>query len=88
MARVSFANKKVQDAKEYANQALTLKPDYVDALVMLSQIAKNENNNADALLYAEKALLSAPSDQGLIQYVDSLKNLNSRVPPPDAEKQQ
>lgn len=87
MARVSFANKKIQEAKDFANQALSLKSDYINALVTLSQIAKSENNQMDALLYGERALLLAPSDQGLIQYVNSLRNANSPVPLEGAENQ-
>src|SRR6185369_11592388 len=34
-----FSEGKIDDAKSYANMALTLKPDYVDALVILSRIA-------------------------------------------------
>ncbi|MES2023259.1 MAG: hypothetical protein V4439_01100 [Patescibacteria group bacterium] len=83
LARVSFANKKVQDAKDYANQALTLKPDYLDALIVLSQLARGEGNMNDALSYAESALSVAPQSQQLIEYVNSLKNLVSisAVPP-------
>ena len=72
IAGVSFIDGKVQDAKDYANQALSLKPDYSDALVTLSQIAKSEGNNSLALSYAQSALSLSPSDQNLIQYVNSL----------------
>jgi cytochrome c-type biogenesis protein CcmH/NrfG len=72
IASTSFANGKVQDAKDYANQALTLKPDDIDALVTLSQIAKSEGNNSAALSYAEAALSLDPTNQNLIQYVNSL----------------
>ncbi len=46
IAGVSFINGDVPGAKNYANQALALKPDYVDALVTLSQIAKSQGNNS------------------------------------------
>jgi hypothetical protein len=74
MASASFADKKVKEAKDYANQALTLKPDYIDALITRSQIAKSEGDNAGALSYAQTALSLAPTDQSLIKYVNSLNN--------------
>jgi tetratricopeptide (TPR) repeat protein len=80
LAGTSFANSKTKEAKDYANEALSLKPDYVDALVFLSQVAKNEGNNSTAITYAEKALALSPQDKNLIQYVNSLKNANPLAP--------
>lgn len=74
MANASFADGKTKEAKEYANAALSLKPDYINALVVLSQIAKKEGDNAKALSYARTALSLSPADKNLIQYVDSLKS--------------
>lgn len=74
MASVSFLDGKVQEAKDYANLALSLKPDYIDALLTLSQIAKSEGDNTGAISYAERALAIAPTDENLIKYVNSLKN--------------
>lgn len=74
MASASFADGKVKEAKDYANSALLLKPDYFDALIFLSQIAKSEGNNSAALSYAQTALSFFPEDKNLIQYVDSLSN--------------
>ncbi|MBI2627404.1 hypothetical protein HYW72_00550 [Candidatus Nomurabacteria bacterium] len=76
MASASFADGKVKEAKDYAKQALSLKPDYIDALITLSQIAKSENNNAEALSYAQTALSVSPTNADLIKYVDSIKNSN------------
>lgn len=81
IAGASFANGKVQDAKDYANAALSLKQDYIDALVTLSQIAKSEGNNSGALSYAQAALSLSPTDKNLIQYVDSL-NGSASAPTP------
>jgi tetratricopeptide (TPR) repeat protein len=72
MASVSFADKKTKEAKNYAKEALDLKGDYIDALITLSQIAKSEGNNSEALSYAQDALSLSPKDKNLIQYVNSL----------------
>src|SRR3989344_2444907 len=73
MAKASFTAEKNKEAKDYANTALSLKPDYIDALVVLSQIAKSEGDNAGALSYAQTALSFSPENQSLITYIDSLK---------------
>ena len=73
MAKASFTAEKNKEAKDYANTALSLKPDYIDALVVLSQIAKSEGDNAGALSYAQTALSFFPENQSLITYIDSLK---------------
>jgi len=77
IASSSFSSGKMADAKEYANLALSLKPNYIDALVVLSQIAKKEGNNGEALSYARRALSLAPADENLLKYVDSLKGGDS-----------
>ena len=79
MAGASFVDGKVKEAKDYANAAFSLKQDYVDALVSLSQIAKSENNNSVALSYAQAALSLTPDDKNLIQYVNSI---NPATPTP------
>lgn len=80
MAGVSFDDKKVKEAKDYANEALSLKPDYVDALVTLSQIAKSEGDNNAALNYAQSALSFLPDNKNLIDYVNFLKNSSAPAP--------
>ncbi len=74
IASALFADGKIKDAKDYANQSLSLKPDYINAFLILSQIAKREGDNALALTYAQKTLSISPANQDLIKYVDSLKN--------------
>jgi len=87
MAGASFVDGKVQAAKDYANQALSLKQDYIDALITLSQIAKSEGNLSGALSYAQAALSLAPTDKNLIQYVDSLNTSTpAPVPTPTSNK--
>jgi cytochrome c-type biogenesis protein CcmH/NrfG len=77
MANASFLDGKLKIAKDYANAALELKGDYIDALIMLSQIAKSEGDSAGALSYAQKALSFSPTNKDLIQYVNSLNNPSS-----------
>jgi hypothetical protein len=74
-----FGNK--QEAKDYANSALALKVDYIDAYILLSQIAKNENDNTLATSYAQTALSLSPLNKDLIKFVDSIKNENITVTP-------
>ena len=69
-----FLNGQVADAETYAKQALTLKPDYSDALIFLSQVSKSQGDNADALTYAEQALSLDPTNKNLSDYVNSLSN--------------
>lgn len=77
LSNIYFANGDMKEAKNYANSALTLKPDFIDALINLSQIAKNEGNSTEAISFAEQALAFDPTNQYLIKYVDSLKGSNS-----------
>jgi len=80
-SRVFFADKKIDEARNYAKEALTLKPDYIEALITLSQIEKSDGNNTVAISYAESALSLAPDNKDLIQYVKSLKNGGSATAP-------
>ncbi len=74
LARVSFSNGKTDDAKKYTEQAVALKSDYVDGLIFMSQVYKNEGNNSLASFYAKQALSLDPNNQNLIQYVSSIKD--------------
>ncbi len=85
MARVSFTQSKLEEAKNYGNEALALKQDYIDALIVLSQIARSEGNHTSALSYGQAALSIAPSNQDLINYVNTLKNGSSTTVPDDSK---
>lgn len=74
IASALFADGKIKEAKEYANTALSLKQDYIDALILLSQIAKKEGNNSEAISYAKNALSFYPNDKNLIEYLNSLNS--------------
>lgn len=77
IANTYFQNGKNKDAKDYANTALSLKGDYVDALILLSRIARSEGSNTSALSYAQTALSFLPDNKDLLQYIDSLRSSNS-----------
>jgi hypothetical protein len=81
MAGASFVDGKVEEAKDYANTALSLKQDYIDALVVLSQIAKSEKKDSVALSYAQAALALSPEDKSLKDYVKSLNENTSTSTP-------
>lgn len=87
MAIVSVANQKTKEAEDYANAALTLKPDYIDAYVILSQIAKSRGDNVLALNYAQKALSISPTNTDLKKYADSFKSsTTASTPTPTTKK--
>ncbi|MDO8659812.1 MAG: hypothetical protein Q7K54_04415 [Candidatus Parcubacteria bacterium] len=73
LANISLNDGKAKDAENYVKDSLTLKSNYLDAWIVLSQIVKSEGNNADALYYAQVALSLSPEDKNLKQYVESLK---------------
>jgi hypothetical protein len=77
IARVYLANGDTKDARSTIKETLSLKPDYVEALVIASQIEKKDDNNTEAISYAETALSLLPDNKDLIQYVDNLKNGSS-----------
>ena len=82
MSTAAFSSGKISDAKDYAKQALSLKPDYIDALITLSQIAKSQGNTSEALSYAQQALALDPQNKDLIDYEKSLKSGGSIEPAP------
>ncbi len=77
IARVFFADGKIKEARNFIKEALSLKPNYLEALITISQMEKNSGNNSIAISYAETALSLAPDNKDLIQYVNSLKKGNS-----------
>lgn len=77
LMNISIALEQKGAAKDYANSAISLKPDYIEGLVALSQISKSEGKNAEAISYAQKALSLAPGNKELIDYIESLRNGNA-----------
>ena len=77
LARVSFAKGKITDARNFAGEAISLKPDYIDALILLSQIESNSGNKQLAITYATRALSFDRSNTNIANYLSSLKTGNS-----------
>lgn len=81
LANISLIDGKTKEAEGFIKDTLSLKSNYIDAWIVLSQIVKSEGNHADALYYAQVALSLAPKDTSLIQYVDFLKKSTSTPAP-------
>lgn len=77
LARVSFAEDNIKDARALSTEALSLKPDYIDALVALSQIEKKAGNSSLAISYAERALSLDPDNSDLSSFLKSTKSNNN-----------
>ena len=60
-AQLEVANKNNIKAKEYLNQAVGMKSDYVDSFLVLAQIASSEGNLTEAIRQAENAAASSPN---------------------------
>ncbi len=60
-------------ARKYAEESLSLAPNYIDALVLISQIEKSAGNTTKAGEYAFRALSLDPSNKTLIDYAESFK---------------
>ncbi len=76
--KLSIANEyalmdKDSEAQKYATEALSLAPNYVDALVLLAQIERNLGNTAKATEYAERARSLDPNNKTLGNYAEGLK---------------
>jgi tetratricopeptide (TPR) repeat protein len=84
IAEVYLSIQNNKNAKEFLKQALELKPDYIDAYLMFSQVSKNEGNMNDAIRYAEVALSLAPGSKDLTAYLESLQNGSKNVALPSS----
>src|SRR3989338_7082165 len=82
IARSYMLLEKNDEARNFALEAITLKQNYIEALITLSQIERVSGNNSEALSYAEQALALSPTNNELIQYVDSLRGTRTPAPAP------
>lgn len=71
LARAYFSSGKIKEAKDYAEQALSSRGDYVDALIFLSRVATKEGNIDSAMSYKQKALSFANGNDNLRKYIES-----------------
>lgn len=75
-ARIVLETKKIDDAKKYLQSALVLKPDFTEALFMLSQIEAQSGNLKEAILKAEQAMVSSPKNFGILFHLGLLNYQN------------
>ena len=80
IANVYYRKKEFISAKQYAEEALVLKPNFTEALLFLSSMHKELNQKNEALFYAERALSLDPNNIYLMQYLDSVKKDNNTLP--------
>lgn len=74
----SNANKNTE-AKKFAEEALSLSPNYIDALVFLAQTEKRLGNTNKATEYAERALVLNPNDKNLVEFANNIKSNQSNA---------
>jgi tetratricopeptide (TPR) repeat protein len=83
MARLEIDNENIKKAKEYINDAISKKNNYLDAYFLLSQIQISENNINEAIKSVETAVIINPTNPalffqlGLLYY--NTKNYNNAV---------
>lgn len=100
MARMAFALSKPKEAEDYTSQALTLKPDFIDGLIVMSQIKQTSGDMVSARTYGEQALsyveawlASFPTDENYLsrqkdlkQYLSELNKNTNNTSTPDKTK--
>lgn len=76
-ARLAMQSKKIDDARKYLQGALNIKPDFADALFMLSQIEVQAGNLKEAILRTEQAASVSPNDFGIFFQLGLLQYQNN-----------
>lgn len=77
LAQLEIANQDNEAARGFIAQALQKKPNYTNAIFLLSQIEASEGNTAQAIRSAEQAALIAPNDPTVFFQVGILKYNNN-----------
>lgn len=77
IANSYLALKNNEEAKKYTEEALGLKPNYVEAWVVLSSIANEAGDKQDAIGYAENALFYSGGSETVANYLENLKGGSS-----------
>lgn len=73
LARLEVAHSDLNKAREYANQAVTMKQNFAEAHFLLAQIEATEGNVSRAIPSLETTLLLAPNNPGLFFQLGLLK---------------
>ena len=69
--------KKTDDARKYLQGALNIKPDFADALFMLSQIEAQAGNLKEAILRMEQTTSVSPNNFGVFFQLGLLQYQNN-----------
>ena len=76
-ARVAMQTKKIDDARKYLQGALNIKPDFADALFMLSQIEAQAGNLKEAISRTEQTAALSPNNSGVFFQLGLLQYQNN-----------
>lgn len=76
-ARVAMQTKKTDDARKYLQGALNIKPNFTDALFMLSQIEAQAGNLKEAILRTEQTASVSPDNFGVFFQLGLLQYQNN-----------
>lgn len=78
-ARVAMQTGKTDDARKYLQGALNIKPDFVDALFMLSQVEAQAGNLKEAILKTEQTAAISPNSPGIFFQLGLLRYQNNNL---------
>jgi len=76
-ARVAMQTNKAGEARKYLQSALGIKPDFADALFMLSQVEVQAGNLKEAILRMEQASAVSPNNFGIFFQLGLLQYQNN-----------
>lgn len=77
LAQLEFLHKDNAAAKKYVEEALVMKPDYIDAMFTLAQINQSEGNLSEAIKQAERAASVSPNDPAVFFQLGILRYNNN-----------
>ncbi len=84
IANAYLQQDKTKEARDYATEALTLKGDFVDAMIVLAKVEKKSGNQQLAVSYAEQALALYPGNKDLNDFVTLIKTGSVPTSTPEA----
>lgn len=76
-AQLEFSNKNNEEAKKFTNQAISIKNDYVEAMLFLAQIDSREGNLSEAIRQAESTASKSPNNPEVFFMIGSYRYNNS-----------